>query len=75
MYHVKYTELPYKIDNAVKDSQTFFCEMVDLKRNGYLHLTKALNNLTYGFWRPWLDETDKYIENLAEDMKLTIRNK
>lgn len=66
---------PITITDVVNRHKTFLCEFVDLKRNGWLHYSKALNTLTYGFWNPMLEESDKYIENLAEDMKKNIREK
>lgn len=65
----------YTINDVVGKYQTFLCEFVDLKRNGYHHYTKALNNLTYGFWNPWLLESDNQITKLAENMKSNIRLK
>lgn len=65
----------YTITQATEQYQTFLCEFVDIKRNGFLHFTKAYNNLTYGFWGPVLKDADKYIENFAENLKLTIRLK
>lgn len=66
---------PITINDVVDRHKTFLCEFVDLKRNGWFHYSKALNTLTYGFWDPWLKESDKYIENLAEGMKTVIRTK
>lgn len=65
----------FNINTVVENQQTFLCEFVDIKRNGWNHYSKALNNLTYDFWKPWLDEADKQVNNLAESMKLTIRLK
>lgn len=67
--------LPYTIVDVAQKNQNFLCEFVNLKRNGYLHYTKSLDDLTYGFWGPWLKQSDKYIENLAEQMKSVIRIK
>lgn len=65
----------FNINTVIANQQTFLCEFIDIKRNGWLHYSKALNNLTYNFWKPWLDEVDTYVNNLAEHMKLTIRLK
>lgn len=66
---------PYTVVDVVDHYTTFLCEFVDLKRNGYHHYTKAYNNLTYGFWGPWLKESDKIVSNLAEHLKLTLKLK
>ena len=63
------------ITDVISKGQQFCCEFVDLKRNGFHHYTKALNNMTGGFWKPMLDQSDKQIADLADSMKLTIRLK
>jgi hypothetical protein len=63
------------INDVVAKGQHFLCEFVELKRNGYHHYTRALNDLTVGFWRPWLDESDKAVDQLADNMKLAIKFK
>jgi hypothetical protein len=63
------------ITDVIEKNQQFLCEFVDLKRNGFLHYTKALNNYTYFFWSPWLNDADNYVKNLADNLKLTIRMK
>jgi hypothetical protein len=65
----------FNIETVIEKQQTFLCEFVNLKRNGFHHYTKALNNLTYDFWKPWLDDADKNVSNYAEALKTTIRNK
>jgi hypothetical protein len=65
----------FNINTVITNQQTFLCEFVDIKRNGWLHYSKALNNMTANFWKPWLDEADTHVNNLAEHMKLTIRLK
>jgi hypothetical protein len=65
----------FNINTVITNQQTFLCEFVDIKRNGWLHYSKALNNMTGNFWKPWLDDADTYVNNLAEHMKLTIRLK
>lgn len=66
---------PINIDDVAQKHKTFLCEFVDLKRNGWFHYSKALNALTSGFWSPVLEKSDKYIEQLAEEMKTSIRGK
>lgn len=66
---------PYTINDVMGKHTTFLCEFVDLKRNGYHHFTKAYNNLTYGFWSPWLKQSDTYVSNFAEHLKLTLKLK
>jgi hypothetical protein len=63
------------ITDLVAKQNTFLCEFVDLKRNGFHHYTKALDALTGGFWGPVLRNADDAITKLADDMKLTIRGK
>jgi hypothetical protein len=70
-----YYQPVFNINTITEKQQTFLCEFVDIKRNGWMHYSKALNNMTGDFWKPWLDETDKQINNLAESMKLAIRLK
>lgn len=66
-------ELP-TIKTAMDGQQTFLCEFVDIKRNGWLHYSKALNNLTHNYYRPMLDKMDAQVEELAETMKKNIRS-
>lgn len=70
-----YYEPVLNINTLIQKQQTFICEFVDIKRNGWLHYSKAVNNMTGNFWKPWLDDADTYVNNLAEHMKLTIRLK
>lgn len=70
-----YYEPVLNINTVIEKQQTFICEFVDIKRNGWLHYSKAVNNMTGNFWKPWLDDADTYVNNLAEHMKLTIRLK
>lgn len=63
------------ITDVVNKNQLFWCEFVDLKRNGFHHYTRALNELTNGFWRPWLNEADTHVSNFADNLKLCIKNK
>ena len=64
----------FNIDTVTKQQQTFLCEFVDIKRNGFRHYVKALNNLTYNFWAPTLAQQEKSIDELAESMKFAIRH-
>lgn len=66
---------PITITNVIEKNQTFLCELVNLKKDGFHHYTKAFNSLTYGFWEPMLKQSDDLITKLADDMKLTIRGK
>ena len=75
MWNTYMPSLPININMVLEKNQDFMCEMVNLKRDGWLHYTKALNNLTYDFWKPLTEKADQQIENLAESMKLTIRLK
>lgn len=70
-----FPQIPYTITDVVDRYTSFLCEFVDLKRNGYYHYSKACDNLTYGFWSPWLKESDKIVSNLAEHLKLTLKLK
>lgn len=70
-----YYQPVFNINTVIEKQQTFLCEFVDIKRNGWNHYSKALNNLTYEFWKPWLDEADKQVSNLADNMKLVIKLK
>lgn len=63
------------INDLVEKNQQFLCEFVNLKRDGFLHYTKALNNYTYFFWSPWLSDADTAVKNLAEHMKMCIKMK
>lgn len=70
--------LPYPlitIDDVVSKNQQFVCEFIELKRNGFHHFTRALNDLTYHFWSPWLHQADKNIDQLAENMKSAVKVK
>lgn len=67
--------LPITITDVTNRYVTFVCEFIDLKRNGYHHYTKAYDNLTYGFWGPWLRESDKTVSNFAEHLKLVAKLK
>ena len=70
-----FPSFPYTINDVTDKYTTFLCEFVDLKRNGYHHFTKAYDNLTYGFWAPWLRNSDTYVSNLADHLKLTLKLK
>lgn len=63
------------INDVMAKNQQFLCEFVDIKRNGWMHYTKALNNLTGNFWAPWLSEADKNVASFADSLKLTIKLK
>ena len=63
------------IDDLVVKNQQFLCEFVDLKHNGWNHYSKALNNLTNGFWAPWLRQADKGVADFAHVLKTTIKQK
>lgn len=67
--------IPINIDMVMEKNQLFLCEFVDLKRNGYHHYTKALNDVTYGFWGPWLKKSDEAITLFADELKRTIKLK
>lgn len=67
-------ELP-NINTCIEKQQKFFCEFVDLKRNGWNHYSQALNELTYDFYRPLLNRLDQEVSDLAENMKTVIRTK
>ncbi len=75
LWSQNYMPYSYTINDVTDKYATFLCEFVDLKRNGYLHYTKAVDNLTYGFWGPWLRESDKVVSNFAEHLKLVIKLK
>lgn len=69
-------QLPvFNINTVIEKHQTFLCEFVELKRNGFHHYTRALDNLTYMFWQPWLLEQEKAIDQLADQMKQLIKVK
>jgi len=63
------------ITQVVESNQQFFCEFVDIKRNGFRHYVKALNNLTNGFWSPVLKDQEKFVDNFAEELKAVIKLK
>ena len=63
------------ITDVVEKNQQFLCEFVNLKRNGFHHFSKAVNELTAGFWKPMLDQADQQVTNLADSMKLCIKLK
>jgi len=75
MFHLLPQYTPITITDVIEKNQQFVCEFINLKRNGFLHYTKALNELTYGFWSPTLKDADEYVKNLAENMKLVARFK
>lgn len=74
MYHLM-PQTTFTINDLVAKNQQFLCDFIDLKREGFLSYTKALNNYSYFFWSPWLKETDQFIINLADHMKLCVRFK
>ena len=61
------------ITDVMAKHQQFLCEFVDIKRNGWMHYTKALNNLTGNFWAPMLTEADKNVESFAKSLKMAIK--
>ena len=63
------------ITDVVERNQQFLCEFVNIKRNGFHHFSKAVNDLTHGFWKPVLDQADQQVTNLADHMKLCIKLK
>jgi hypothetical protein len=63
------------IENSIEKQRKFYCEFIDLKRNGYHHYTRALNDLSYGYWKPILIKTDDYVTKLADNMKAAINTK
>lgn len=66
---------PINVNTIIEKNQTFLCEMVDIKRNGYRHFCTAFNDLTYNFWSPWVEDSKRYIDNFAEHLKLNIKLK
>lgn len=75
MYHLLPQYPSFTINDVIEKNQQFLCDFINLKREGFLSYTKALNNCTYGFWSPWLKEADQSIINLADHMKLCVRFK
>ncbi|NBP01943.1 MAG: hypothetical protein EBU90_17740 [Proteobacteria bacterium] len=75
LWNPTHLQFPITITDVVGRYQTFLCEFVDLKKNGYHHYTKACDNLTYGFWGPWLRDSDTYVTNFADYLKLAIKLK
>lgn len=73
MFHLLPQYTPITITDVTKRNQQFLCEFVDLKRNGFHHYTKALNDLTYGFWSPVLKQQDKDISLFADTLKTFIK--
>lgn len=69
-----YNQPVFNIETATKQQQSFLCEFVDIKRNGFRHYVKALNNLTYNFYAPMLEKQEKAVDELAETMKFAIRH-
>jgi hypothetical protein len=67
-------ELP-NINTSLEKQQKFFCELVDLKRNGWRHYSTAFNELTYNYYKPVMNKFDAQVEELAESMKTAIRKK
>ena len=63
------------ITDVTNKNQQFLCEFVNLKQNGWHHYSKALNDLTYGFWKPVLDQADDQVDKLADHMKLCVKLK
>lgn len=75
MYHLMPQYPTITINDVVEKNQQFLCDFINLKREGFLSYTKALNNYTNNFWSPWLKEADQYVINLADHMKLCVRFK
>jgi hypothetical protein len=61
------------IKTCVEKQQKFFCEFVDIKRNGWRHYSTALNELNHGFYGPLLKRMDQQVDDFAEVLKTVIR--
>jgi len=69
-------QIPVDVPNiktCSEKQQKFFCEFVDIKRNGWRHYSTALNELTYDFYRPLMKRLDQQVEDFAENLKTAIR--
>jgi hypothetical protein len=73
MWHQPF-EIP-NINTSIEKQQKFFCELVDLKHNGWRHYSRAFNELTYNYYKPVMTKFDAQVEELAESMKTAIRKK
>ena len=67
--------LAVNITSVIGKQQQFLCDFVDLKAEGWRKYSSSFNQLTNGFWAPWMIQADKAVEKLAEEMKLSIRLK
>lgn len=65
----------FNINTCTEKQQKFLCEFVEIKRNGWMHYTRAYNELTYNFWKPLTDQQDAFVNDLAENMKSFIKAK
>lgn len=75
MFHLQPQYPSFTINDLIEKNQQFLCDFINLKREGFLSYSKALNIYTYGFWSPWLKEADQSVINLAEHMKLCVKFK
>ena len=67
--------LVVNIETVIGKQQQFLCDFVDIKAEGWRKFSSSFNQLTGGFWAPWMIPVDKAVEKLAEEIKLTIRLK
>jgi len=65
-------QLP-NINTSIEKHQKFLCEFVEIKRNGWMHYTRAYNEMTYDFWKPWTERQDAFVNDLAENLKSFIK--
>jgi hypothetical protein len=50
-------------------NKSYWSSLIDLKVEGWKSLSKATNAYTSSFFKPQLDESDKYVEKIGMVMK------
>ena len=61
-------------DQLVKHNLKFYDAFIDLKVVGWKSYSKAMNELTNGFFKTQFEKTDESVEKIGENMKAIFSN-
>jgi hypothetical protein len=59
----------YNYDQLISHNLKFYDTFIDLKVVGWKTYSKAMNEYTQGFYRAQLEQSDKLVETLGDNMK------
>jgi hypothetical protein len=63
----------FTVTQSFEKYQTFLCDFVEIKRNGFQQFAVSLDKLTYGYYKPLLDQMEKQVNQLAGEMSASIK--